>query len=312
MKIVYSNSWRCGITALLILISGWFVYGIAVNKGVIAPPDEVSEADIQNIHTAPKTIATWEYLNREALRLYNAGSLSGTEFLGRMLRWNLSYKRGVDLTGVKLAEVFATIPTSGRRNLLELARDGGVIGGFVSFANSTINGTEHPGTPLYGGDFTGAKFSADDLNKWARFRQGTGLFGMSLRSVDLSWLDQRGIHFTGADLSHSGLRPSFWKPDNLPNWVDRRFERCLMDGLEFEAGNLSGMSLRFADLRGTKMTAQQLIDVARSDNGRGIVGAKLPFVDLSGMDISGISFNSVDLGACVLDQRQLDTIEASK
>jgi uncharacterized protein YjbI with pentapeptide repeats len=312
VNLLATQKHRWAVLALLLVVACALVYGISVNKGFFRGAKPISEVDIQNYTSAPNSRSSWEHLNKEALRLYREGSPSGAEFLGRMLRWNLSYRRGVDLAGVKLRDVFAVIPTQKRLNLLELAESGGAIGSIISFANCTINETEHPQTPLYGANFDGSTFSQEDLTKWFKARSGNGMVGVSLVGVDLSWLDQRGVFFNGANLSHSGLRPAIWIPSETPVWVDRRFERCVMDGLEFEGGDLSGMSLRFADLRGSKMTPQQLLEVGKSDGGRGIVGAKLPAVDLRGLDISGISFYSVDLGGCILDQRQLDTIETSK
>ena len=265
---------------------------------------------IEEVHSPPLKKADWERFNSLALEAASAGEERGFRALGKLLQWNVSYRRGVNLSGVDVGNVFKSTNARDRKNLYEYIEGGGRGVGIVSFENSIFDETAHPLLFLYDLKFDGARFSQETLKRWGRALGGGGLAGTSLRGVDMSWLDLEGVFFNGADVSYTGIRPSYMKTKG--DEVDRRFEGCVMDGVEFSGGNLSGMSLRFCDLREAEISAQQLLEVGRSDKGRGLLGSRLPDVDMKGIDISGISFSGVDLSLADFDQRQKDNIEIGR
>lgn len=309
------------LSMLLKKYSPWIVGVVAVaglvliNTDVFSPKtkeEQSSDTPSDESKVIPPAwvadLELWKEQNKEALSKYfseGGGREEGGRMLAEMLRWNWSTEFGVNFAGVDVNEIFSlvTVPDSGSSLLEYLGSSSPRSGSFlVSFAKSNLEGAGFPDVDIRGISFAGAKASTSTWEKWMKMRGGRGMEGCNLSGVDLSGVNIHGVVLKGADLDNTGIRPDF--SDNLPS----KFDNTNLGGVSFEGRNLTGVSLRYCNLSRASISADQLLEVARSFGGSGLRGAILPSSDFVNKDVNGLTMQFADLGAVKLSEDQIKSI----
>lgn len=252
--------------------------------------------------TPPSDRGTWISLNRRALGAALSGEKVGLETLGRMMDWNRNKRFGIDLRGIRLAEVLRTLKgPPGQGDLLEYLGAGGParLDRFVSLRHSDISGTEHPGVPLRGLDMTDAKVDAPTIEAWGRALGGRGLMGVNLSGVPLSGVNLDGCHLGGANLSYTGV--TIKADARFPG----KFNSTKLLGLDLTVDPMPGVSLKKCDLRMTAISPSQLAEVGRSLGGGGLRGVTFPSVDMVFENLTGVGLQFCDLSRANFGRKQL-------
>lgn len=255
-----------------------------------------------------RSLELWNKRNVAALEKYSKEGgerEEGERILAELVRWNWSTGFGVNLAGVNIGDVFGRIKMPDDTvSLLEYlgsttANSGGSL---VSFAKSNLSGAKPPQANLRGISFSEATADALTWEEWMRGRGGRGLEGCNMAGVNLQGVNVHGAILKGANLSGTRLRPDF------SDGILGKFDDTNLAGLSFTDVNVAGVSLRYSDLSEATISADQLLEVARSKGGSGLRGAKLPVSDFTGKDVENLTMQFSDLSKVTISEQQIKTM----
>ncbi len=297
--IAFLKGWAFPLAAIL----GGALYAILPSLlSFIGPQPSIDLVEM------PRDRGKWVAYNRVALAAVVAGDPKGAVALGKMLTWNTGRKYGVDLRGVKVADILKTLPgPNGGGNLFEYLKRGGRgrLTRTISMRHSEMSGAEHPGVPLRGLDMSDVRMDTGTIENWARSINGKGFMGVNLSGVNLSEADLSGCSLGGADISFSGVRIA------ADPKVPGKFNGTRMMGVDLTRDKVNGLTLKNCDLKMVSMLPQQLVEIGREARGSGLRGAQLPSVDLVFEDMRGVALQFANLAAVNIGKRQLVQVEAS-
>jgi len=293
------KGWAFPIAAIL---GGAFYAALPSIMSFVGPSPSIDSTEM------PRDRGGWVAYNRAALEAVVEGDPRGAAALGRMLSWNVNRRYGVDLRGVKLAEVLKGLPSPDNTgSLFDYLQMGGRahLSRIISMRHSQLDGAEHPGVPLRGLDMSDARVDNSTIEKWAAACGGRGLMGVNLSGTNLSGANFDGYSLGGADLSFTGVRVA------ADPKVPGKFNAARIMGVDLTRDSVSGLSLKNCDLKMVSIQPEQLADVGRHMRGGGLRGATLPSVDLVFEDMKGVALQFADLSAVNIGSRQLRQIKES-